>query len=255
MSCTIKIGDKIFEDIELVMLDISGTLYDYHELWLKQIGYVSQLLAEKHSNIQGELFRLRAMIIKILGVDPETGYLDPNSCFFTLSTSEIKSILSSILYLNGVSWVDASISIDTLLSNMSAEIDIEEYTQLNQDAKGLLQSLSKTAKIITYSKRNYENADILLRNDHLLQNIEKHYTLYNNLRDTSEHLFLSNICKEEDVAASKTLIIADCVYDLALDDPLKTNRVIINKNTIDNYLLSKYSLKYAFNNLKDVEVS
>lgn len=254
MSCNIKIGEHTFKNIELVMFDISGTLYDYHELWLKEIGYISQLLAEKHSQIQGKLFRLRAMIIKVLGVDPETGYLDPNSCFFTLSTSEIKSILCSILYLNGISWVDAITSIDTLLGNMSVEIDIEEYTQINNGAKELIEAISKSAKVVTFSKRNYENPYILVKDNHLLNNINDNYNLYNNTNNTSEHLFLSNICKEKGIMPLNTLIIADSIYDLMIDDNLKTNRVIINKNNIDNYLLSKYSLKYSVSNLKDIEV-
>ncbi|MGD9580720.1 MAG: hypothetical protein AB7V50_05065 [Vampirovibrionia bacterium] len=254
MSCNFKINNQIFNDIELVLVDLSGVLFNYDELWLKQIGYMSQILAEKHSNIQGELFRMRAMIMKILGVDPETGDLDNDSCLFYSTNAELKSVLKSVLYLNGISWRNASSSVDSLLDDMAAEVDISEFAHINNYAKSFIDHITAKVSVVTYNKRSYENVNTLIKSNHIFEQIKNNYSLYNNFNNTLEDLFLSNICKEENIDPSKTLIIADSIYDLMIDDNSFNNRVLVNKNTIDNYLTSKYSLKYIINELKDIKI-
>ncbi|MEW5821167.1 MAG: HAD family hydrolase [Cyanobacteriota bacterium] len=258
MTCSIKCCNTEFNNIEAVLIDVSGTLIDYEELWLKQIGYLSQILAEDHSTIQGELFRTRAMIMKSLGADPETGNIDYTSVLFSSNTGEIKAILSNVLYLNKVNWISAIESVNKTLIKMEKEIDFRNCTRLFPDTVNLLDNLANKTKIIAYSKRSYENSRKILGHHQVDTKIDKLYSMFDfneNGKSYLECSFLSNICEDLNIKPENTVVIADCIYDLSLKENILFKRIIINKIGLDNYFINKYHLKNNLSRLKEIKIN
>jgi phosphoglycolate phosphatase-like HAD superfamily hydrolase len=258
MTCNIKCCNTEFNNIEAVLIDVSGTLVDYNELWLKQIGYLSQVLAENHASIQGELFRIRAMIMKALGVDPETCDIDYSSSLFTSETNEIKAVLSNILYLNKVNWVEACEAVNYTLETLEDEIDFAPYTKIYPNSIEFLDYLSGKTKLITYSKRSYENSQKILDHHKISDKVFKHYSMYDLCKENKGFFnccFASNICDDLQIKSENTLLIADSIYDLCFMEKKSFNRVIMNRNSIDNYFINKFNIKYILSSLKEIEVS
>lgn len=251
MTCNIKVANQILTNIEMLLVDVGGTLLNYQELWLKQIGYLSQVLAENHSTVQGELFRTRAMVMKALGADPETGNIDYSSSLFTSNNSNLKVILSTILYLNNVSWINALESVEKTLIEMENEIDFTIYPKMFQDTGPFLKSFSDKLKIVTFSKRSYENSLPIMKHFKINTYTEKHFSLYD--ESTYEDTFMAYICDMMGVKAENTVILADSIYDLSLEENLAAHRVLVNRNSIDNYFVSKYLLKHLPSNLAEIE--
>ena len=258
MAHNIKCANTTFKDIEMVMLDVSGTLINYEEIWLKQIGYIAQILAEKHSIVQGELFRTRAMIMKVLGVDPETGDIDYSTALFSAETGEIKAILNSILYLNNVKWNNAVESVQQTFIEMNEEIDFLHYTKRMPHSKELIYSLSENFKVISYSKRCYENSEAILNHHNMLDIVDKHYSLYSKescCNRNTEDLFLSNICNDMNIKPANVLIIADTIYDLCFNEIMEAKRILVNEIFIDNASLQNKNVNCILTSLKEVTVN
>jgi phosphoglycolate phosphatase-like HAD superfamily hydrolase len=252
MSINIKCNDHIYQDIETVLLNVDGTLLNYNELWLKQIGYLAQRLAEMHSETRGELFRIRAMLTKVLGVDPETEEIDFTGPFFSCDESQIFMAIGSILYINNVSWQKTFESIEKIVDEMKKELDITAYTSVYADSLEFLEYFTKLVKVITFSRRSFEDTSKLLKHFNLCQMIEKHCDLSLKVGNTSSG-FIENLCIEHHLTPEKTLLIADSLNDLSINENISLKRLAINRNLADNSYYKNFHLQQVIKNFKDVE--
>lgn len=258
MTINIKCGNNTFKDIDLLLVDVSGTLLDYKELWLKQVGYIAQTLAENHSKVQGELFRTRAMVMKVLGVDPESAEIDFTSSMHCSSNSELIAVLSAILYINRVNWSVSFDSVVKTLAKMEKDIDFRPVTKLYPDTTPFLSKFTKEIKVITFAKRQYEDSEKILSHHNLLKLLAKNYSLHNmNIKDLStiENQFLACICKDQNVKPERTLVVADSIYDLSLNENGTYNRLVVNRNVIDVNFYKPFGINYIVNSLSEIVIT
>lgn len=257
MSYQLTFNDQKLEDIELIVLDLSNTVFDFTELWLKEVGYISQVLAENYSTIQGELFRKRAMLVKTLGINPETGEIDPNGTLFQCSTSEIKTLLKNVLYLNNVSPFEAETGIEKVFNDMITEIDPAKRVTLLPDAELFIQNASKALPIVSLSKRSYENSNQILNHFNLESTFKKNYTLFNADHKDLYHLeqvILFDICNDLSIEPENVLLIADNIYDLCVHEDLDLHRILVSRVSINDFYLKKYQLNNIISSLEDISI-
>lgn len=246
-----------FENIDLIILNIAGTLVNYDELWLKQIGYISQCIAEKHSKYQGELFRIRAMVMKTLGVDPETGMIDWTGPFFSLNECELKLQVANILYLNNVNWIKANDSVDEVLARMLDEIDYKNYVSLFPESIEFLSKLQDKVNMITYSYNTLEKSDEIMNLFKLENFFQRHYSnnqLSLNYSNLVEKEFLSVLSEELSTPTENMLVIADSINDLKSFQSI-SNKIIINRKSLPAEFYKRYSINGLAGTLTEICVT
>lgn len=257
MSCNVSINDVTIPEIKLIVIDLSNTVFDFTELWLKEAGYISQTLAENFSTNQGDLFRKRAMLIKSFGINPETGEIDPNGALFTSSTPELKALLRNILYINNVPSFEAERGVDYILDDMIDEINPHSLVTLLPDAEEFLKKAIKFIPIASLSKRYYENAENILSGHNAAHFFTHNYTLFNADKRDHYHLeqvILFDICNDLSIEPENVLLIGDNMYDLCLNEDFDVNRILVNRVSINDYYLTKYNITNVVSNLEDIQL-
>lgn len=253
MSISIQCNDKTFNDIELILLDICGTMFDFENLWLKQVGYLAQNLAENHATFRGELFRIRAMLIKALGVDPEDGHVDYSGAYFSCSDEEIKAILATVLYLNNIDWLKAKNSVENTIAKMLEELDPIEFIKLYPDTSQFLKDFSHNVRIIPYSLKTFVKTDLILMQYNLFENIENSFcTDTINIGKLNKFEIVKYTCSHFDINPENILILADSLGDFPED--CRINKVFVNRNLIQKDYLEKISFDHIINNIGEIKV-
>jgi phosphoglycolate phosphatase-like HAD superfamily hydrolase len=257
MGINIQCKDHTFKDIDILLINVGGTLFDCRDLWLRQIGYIAQRLAETHANVRGELFRIRAMVTKALGVDPETEEFEHTGAYFALDDYELKIVLATVMCLNNVKFPEARKTIDLILAELDKDIDLTYYPTLYPESEEFLRSFTNVIRLITYTKRSFEDSDKLLTHNNLFEYIEKNYSSYNTVINDEflrERKVLTSICDNLKVPPENVLVIADSINDLCLNEAIKVNRVIINRNNIDPGYYESLNLQHIATSLKEIKV-
>lgn len=216
MTITVKNKDntEVITGVKLALLDLTSLSTYNSDLWEKYVGYIAQNLAEKHSTSSGELFRLRALLTKILGMDPETHTFLPDAPLKCLSLRALIPAIVSVLYVNNTDWQKALTSVIDTMTALENDINIEEYVSPHPESMAFIQKLSESIKVVGYTKLFLKNPENLVKEMGLAEYIHKSYNVNdytNNFVNITDPLI--QIAKEYGTCCDRTIVLTMNPHD------------------------------------------
>ena len=113
---TISVNGRIYDDIQLIAFDKDGTLVDFNHLWGERSRkWIDWLVRRGGSGANGR-DNLYLALCDSLGFDPQTNRIINDSPLAVASMPKIYTIAATVLYQNGLAWLEAEKVVEASLS-------------------------------------------------------------------------------------------------------------------------------------------
>ncbi|GAB4074494.1 HAD family hydrolase [Barrientosiimonas marina] len=136
----IKVDNQYYE-IDGILFDKDGTLLDFASLWLHwAISWIDHLQA---ANPDSDVSR--ADLAETIGVDVDHNSWDPTGPLAIGSNDDLKALLGSCLYKNGMPWNEAISLVIQSRESTDNSLDWEHYLQPIKGLRAFLEQLHQAS--------------------------------------------------------------------------------------------------------------
>jgi len=209
MTAILRAGPVRFE-VELVIFDKDGTLFDFRSMWAR----IFQLHVESLRTATGNHPGIMADVYASMGYDPGRAELDPYGPLALATYEEIRTILSLVLYRHGWGWDDATKLVEGIMDT-EAWPPLEELVKPIGDLPALFKALSDAniqVGVVTTDNRDMTEAMLRMAGVHTFVSAMACADDGYPLKPAPDGIHA--ICKETGVSPKHAVMVGDSPTDM-----------------------------------------
>lgn len=246
----LSIGNKVV-DCKAIIFDKDGTLIDFSYTWRR--------IAEERVNVMVKNFgiaqKIGKIILKVFGLNPQTGEIDPRGPLVMSTQAESVIIGATILYQNGYHWDEAQKIVEKSFKIVDERCELKNITK---PVANLRESLTKFKenglKLAIATVDNYWRIVKTLEILGIGELIDTVVGGDNKIPNKPHSEMVWAICRQLKVKPRETVIVGDAIADMLMGKNAGVRLTIgVSTGVTKAEVLKKYS-DVVINSLADIKV-